>query len=446
LTRDLAFADEASCRRRRGSSWMRCAISSKRGLRCYSNCMKNEFAWYLGAIAPDYDQVWNTGVLTLDANVLLDLYRYNETTRSSILNAIASFGDRVWVSGQAAGEFFHNRRKVIVSAGLDFDKAKSRVEAIRKAVTEQLTELRKLRVVSGEVSDGLETSVAEALAKAADEIDASRSKHPDYLREDPVLERLLAVFEGRVGEGLKGDNRDAALREGAARFKAKRPPGYMDEATKEGDRRYGDYLMWAETVDFAKAGNVPIILVTSERKEDWWEEGSGRILGPRWELVQEFHEQTGQQIIIYQTDRFAHFAAERAGASLTPDIAQEIREVSARRSRTHHPAVEVEQLPQVAEIDENLGTLEIDLLREVTMMTGSGRLDPPMGGIPEVRATVIDAPAGCPTLDVRCATGTTFDFNVHIRPIERGRKLPIGHYVVEYDCAYGPSDTVEAEI
>jgi hypothetical protein len=67
------------------------------------------------------------------------------------------------------------------------------------------------------------------------------------------------------------------------------------------------------------------------------------------------------------------------------------------------------------------------------MMTGSGRLEPHMVGVPEVRATVTSAPSGCPPLDVRRATGTTFDFNVHVRPIESGRTLPVGHYVVQYE-------------
>lgn len=407
--------------------------------------MRNEFAWYLGAIAPDFDHVWTTGVLTLDANVLLDLYRYNAETRESILSAIGLFGERVWVSRQAAGEFFSNRRKVVVSAALDFDHAKRAVDGVRKAVTEGLVELRKLRLVPGQVADGLEGGFTEALEKAAAEIEAARLVHPDHFREDLILERLLTVFEGRVGEGFEGERRDGVIREGAARFKAKRPPGYLDESAKEGDRRYGDVLMWLETIEFAKAAKVPVVFVTSELKEDWWEKGSGRILGPRWELLQEFYEQTGQPILIYQTERFAHFAAERAGASLKPDIAREIREVSARRGRNHPPAVEVEHLPQVAEADENLGTLEIELLREVMMMTGSGRLEPPMAGVPEVRATVTVSPAGCPPLDVRCATGTTFDFNVHIRPIERGRVLPVGHYVVEYECAYDPSGPVDPD-
>lgn len=154
------------------------------------------------------------------------------------------------------------------------------------------------------------------------------------------------------------------------------------------------------------------------------------------ELVQEFHEATGQPILIYHTERFAQLAAERAGSSLKPDIAQEILEVSARRARPNPPAVDVEHLPQFATEDENYGTLEIELMREVRMMTGSGRLDPRMAGVPDVRATVTAAPAGCPPLDVDAATGTTFDFNVHVRPVERGRTMPVGRYVVEYECVY----------
>ncbi|RYF06891.1 MAG: hypothetical protein EOO77_26340, partial [Oxalobacteraceae bacterium] len=220
--------------------------------------MKSEFAWYLGAIAPDYDHVWTTGVLTLDANVLLDLYRYNAETRDSILSAIASFGERVWISRQAAGEFFDNRRKVVVSASLDFDHAKRTVEGVRKAVIEGLVDLRKLRLVPGKVADGMEEGFTAALEQSGAEIEAARSAHPDYLHQDLILDRLLKVFEGRVGAGFEKERREGVIREGIARFKAKRPPGYMDEATKEGDRRYGDVLMWSETIEFAKAANAPV--------------------------------------------------------------------------------------------------------------------------------------------------------------------------------------------
>jgi hypothetical protein len=236
------------------------------------------------------------------------------------------------------------------------------------------------------------------------------------------------------------------LKEASTRFKEKRPPGYMDEAEKEGDRRYGDFLLWSETMEFATAANKPVVLVTSELKEDWWERPSGRTLGPRMELVQEFREATGHPILIYQTERFAQLAAERAGSSLRPDIAQEILEVSARRARPHSPAVDVEHLPHFATEEENYGLLEIELLREVRNLTGSGRLEPRMARVPQVRATVTEAPPGCPPLDVDGATGTTFDFNVHVRPIERGQTMPIGRYVVEYECVCEADDAAGGEL
>jgi hypothetical protein len=217
----------------------------------------------------------------------------------------------------------------------------------------------------------------------------------------------------------------------------------MDEG-KEGDRKYGDFLLWSQIMAHAKAQSVPLILVTSEQKEDWWEKPSGRTLGPRMELIKEFYEETGQQIFIYQTDHFLELSAKRAGQAVKEDVVAEIREVSARQVRAQQPAVDVDQLPQVATAQENLGTLEIELMREVGMMTGSGHLEPLMAGVPEVRATVTKAPPGCPPVDVRARTGTTFDFNVHVRPVERGRMLPVGQYVVEYECIVeNEGDTVD---
>lgn len=398
--------------------------------------MRSEFSWYLDAIAPDFDRIWKEGVLTLDANVLLDLYRYNTATCDSLLSAIGSFGERVWVSRQAASEFFANRKRVIAASGRDFDDAIRAVDELSKTTGDGLSKLRKLRLVPRQVVERLEADVAAALSKARDDAEAARGAHPEYLSEDPILDRILSTFEGRVGAGHEPDRRADLIKEAVVRFKEKRPPGYKDEDGKEGDRRYGDFLLWSETIEFAAGAKVPVVLVTSEVKEDWWERPSGQTLGPRMELVQEFHEATGQPILIYHTERFAQLAAERAGSSLKPDIAQEILEVSARRARPHPPAVDVEHLPQFASEEENYGTLEIELLREVRMMTGSGRLDPRMAGVPDVRATVTAAPAGCPPLYVDAATGTTFDFNVHVRPVERGRTMPVGRYVVEYECVY----------
>jgi hypothetical protein len=397
--------------------------------------MKSKFAWYFGTTSPDMERVWKSGVLTVDANVLLDLYRYHKATCDSILAAIEAFGARVWISHQAASEFLANRKRVIASSEKTFGDARAAVEELSKSVDSGLSKLRGFRLVPRPVLDELSKALSTAVGEARTQVGDASSNYPNYLRDDPILQRLLTIFDGRVGDEYTADRRAKLTQVADLRIKAKQPPGYMDEG-KDGERKYGDFLLWSQIKDFAKAASAPLILVTSEQKEDWWERISGRTLGPRMELIQEFVEETGEQVFIYQTDHFLELHARRAGKSLKEDVVEEIREVSARRTRAQQPAVDVEYLPHVATVDENLGTLEIELLREVKMMTASGHLDPEMIGVPEVRATVTSAPAGCPPVDVRGATGTTFDFNVHVRPLERDRMLPVGRYVIDYECIY----------
>jgi hypothetical protein len=73
--------------------------------------VRNKFRWYLTPDKEETDQAWANGTLTLDANVLLDLYRYHEQTRESLLKAMEAWTGRVWVSHQASEEFFEIARQ-----------------------------------------------------------------------------------------------------------------------------------------------------------------------------------------------------------------------------------------------------------------------------------------------------------------------------------------------
>lgn len=407
--------------------------------------MKNRFAWYLDAEDPNPRSFWDAAVMSVDANVLLDLYRYHADTRDRILEAISYFGERVWLSDQAATEFFRHRKGVIVSSNTTFGDAGATIDKLAKALDEARDKLRGQRLVPRSLADRLDEAVSATINQARNEIGAARAAHPNYLREDPLLERLLTIFHGRVGAAYDAARLAATIKTAEVRFRAKVPPGYMDEKTKEGDQRYGDYVLWSQLMDQAKAASTPMIFVTSEKKEDWWEQKGHQTLGPRLELLEEFSRETGQRIHVYRTERFLELHAERAGSQLNERVVEEIREVDARRWRVQAPAVLlIEQAALVARPDENRGTLEIELLREVRMATASGRLEPRMAGVPDVAATLTSAPSGCPRLDVRGATGTVFDFNVHLKPLEREAVLPIGRYLIEYGCTHWGDDEAEA--
>ena len=44
--------------------------------------MRDKFPWYFFE-KDDYEAAWSDGILTVDANVILDLYRYNQSTREA---------------------------------------------------------------------------------------------------------------------------------------------------------------------------------------------------------------------------------------------------------------------------------------------------------------------------------------------------------------------------
>jgi hypothetical protein len=405
--------------------------------------MKTKFAWYLETKPENAEEAWKNGILTVDANVLLDLYRYHTATCESIITALEAFKDRVWISYQAAHEFFRNRKRVIASSEKTFSDAVSGLAELDGSIDGAISKLRAYRLVRPHV-DGLSESLKSAIEKARDQMDEARNKYPNYLKDDPILGRILELFNGRVGARPAPEALSRALVTAEQRHKQQVPPGYLDEE-KEGDRKYGDFLLWSQIMDFAKEAGRPVILVTSERKEDWWERSSGKTLGPRLELLEEFHETTGQQIFLYQTENFLKLSAEHAGTPVTQDAVQEIRELGDLRSRPrpqHLPAVSVEQHPHVYDDNEQIGMLEIQLLREVHNLTGSGRLRPPMQRVPDLEASLLAAPNGCPAVKVTAGSSTAYNFHVHIHSAERDALLPVGTYILEYVATVAGQDSL----
>lgn len=389
--------------------------------------MRDRFPWYFLEQA-DYEAAWVKATLTVDTNVILDLYRYNKSTREALLAALESFKGRFWISHQTAKEFVKNRRIVITDMRNDFDKAKKPVGEVEKALAVAIDAIRGCRVIPKELSEGFKSEIENACAKLCNGIDKEQTEIPDYESEDEIVKRIEAALDGRIGDQPEDTSDD--LKEAQRRRTEKIPPGYMDDS-KDGLGFAGDYLMWKQILSYSKDNKVPVILVTSETKEDWWEKKSGRTLNPRLELLKEAYETTGQRVLIYHTDQFLRLHQERTKGAFDETILQEIREYSLARE----PAVSVSQEVSFSEKNSNAGKLKIVIARPVKNFTGTGRLDPVFSASPQVEARVVQCPEGTPEIRVRAATGTTFNFNVHVHSDERGKMLPVGEYFLEYEAS-----------
>ncbi|MGR3760283.1 PIN domain-containing protein [Roseobacteraceae bacterium NS-SX3] len=388
--------------------------------------MRNRFPWYF-IDENDYDTAWKKGILTVDTNVLLDLYRYNESTREALISALESFKGRLWISHQTSKEFVKNRRVVINDVKNDFVKAQKPVGDVEKALSTAISAIQTCRIIPKGLSEKFSEQVLAACKEIREGIDKEKSGIPNYDREDDILQRLETALNDSIGS--QPDDLESDLKEAKRRRSEKIPPGYMDDS-KEGMGFAGDYLMWKQILAHCKEKGAPIILVTSETKEDWWEKKSGRTLNPRLELLQEAFETTGQKILIYHTDQFLRLHQERAGTDTDETALEEIREYSLARE----PAVSVKQEVESADAISSKGILRVSIARPVRNFTSTGRFSHEMLESPKVIAKLVDSPSESPDVSIRSNTGTTFDFNVHVHSNDRNSELPIGEYLLEYEA------------
>lgn len=405
--------------------------------------MNEKFKWYFPATAEELDKIWNQGALTVDANVLLDLYRFHEDTRNAILDSLQTFKGKRWLSYQAATEFFRHRTSVIASAKNTFKEAIDEIQDLKKKLSGTTDRIKGIRSLPRHLSEQLRAEVETTLARAEEGIREVEKRHPDYLKNDEILKELLVLFAGAVGDDFPDSEKSDLEKQGNSRISKKIPPGYLD-ANKEGSRPLGDFYLWRQVLAHSKSANLPMILVTSDDKEDWWERISNRTIGPRQELLEEAWRLTGHRILIYKTDKFVEYAQQRStkNSSQRPtDLNQaleEIREVIRTRSELSTVTFK-EQFSKENTTTKNSGFIRIDLGRPTNHFTISGRLEPRMESAPGLIVRMRNHPESLPSVRLHANTGTTFDFNIHIASSDSQVLLPSGTYEFEYEAFCTPS-------
>jgi hypothetical protein len=283
--------------------------------------MRSSFRGYFPPTAEELDQLWSSALFAFDANVLLNVYRYTEQTQQKMLAILSGLGDRVWIPHQAALEFHRNRPRVIADHAAAYEKATTEIgnafETLKGRLRSDFT--RHPVIDCGEIIDILDETRARLIAT----LQGSKAKHPDFATEDALRDKLIAILsDEKVGKAFDPKRKETLNGDAEKRAKQKVPPGYND---KDKQHPYGDYYVWSQLLDRAKECSCPIILVTDERKDDWWVRIEGRTIGPRSELIEEMFECSGQVFYMYRPDAFIELAAKRFGVEGSDEAVREVR-------------------------------------------------------------------------------------------------------------------------
>ncbi|MFF0729925.1 PIN-like domain-containing protein [Streptomyces sp. NPDC004134] len=321
----------------------------------------------------DYSHLFTSGMIALDTNVLLNLYRSNEHTRRDTFSALRKLRERLWIPHQVLSEFWRNRDLPSVR-GHHNSKAKETRAALDKAnrsVSDALDRwLRDVHLANdanakehlARSKKAIERTLNEVKAYIQKQAEEDALKGDSTTQSDPVLTELDELLRGRIGEPYLKSALSAAILEAEKRAEKQVPPGYEDFKEKPVEKAAGDYLMWSQILEEAERRRSDVLLVTGDVKSDWWIPSTPYAPArPRTELTVELRNRADVQLFMVTPSQLLALANEvfnlRVDLRSVSDL--ERSEQARDRSRGYSDGVEIalRQLfpeAEVLNLDEQL--------------------------------------------------------------------------------------------
>ncbi len=254
------------------------------------------------------------GLIVFDTNVLLNLYRYNDETRASIVDVMRAVADRLWIPHQVLEEFWRNRERALTDPLSQVQQTAAELKKLRASAIDQLRMWVNRAALSATDEKKVEASLNEAFDSArvlldglVDETAVQRARSTQH---DAVLSLLEPVLEDRVGSPLPAEAHVDAVKEGNRRAQAGEPPGFADVKKAEGggEGAAGDYLVWEQILLEASSRGLAVVFVTGDVKRDWWRFEGSNARGPRIELAREMKSRCGQELVMLRPDKLLELA------------------------------------------------------------------------------------------------------------------------------------------
>lgn len=292
--------------------------------------MRTTFKEYYRIDDKDAKKIWEDGIIVVDTNILLNLYRYSKDTSDDVIRVLKSLKERLWLPYQVCYEFHENRLDRYYESWNAADSIKKKlsdqIEKFTKDVENQFS--RNPFVKIDELNKVVKKNVDRIFAK----IDEWKTSVNDFVTDDKILDEITSLYDGKVGPDFDEERLKSIYKEGESRYKVKCPPGYKDDTSDKqaaGPRHvYGDLVLWKQLMEYAKGQNKDVVFISDDQKDDWWVEWKGKKIYPQPCLVREFQKETnGKRIIFYNQKQFLNFARNVLDNKTKESTIKEIEEI-----------------------------------------------------------------------------------------------------------------------
>lgn len=338
--------------------------------------MKDIFSSHFTADEGRRNKLWQNCFFVFDTNVLTSIYKRSDDAKDALLKIIISLGDRLWIPHQVIYELLDNRASIV--------HKQSEIYAATVKDFKSMLGQFKSPISHPFLSEDLYGEFLGVSDKVIAELESKQEFYTDRITNDDIKSAFFDLLTGKVGEPFTDEQIKSIIKEGESRYANNIPPGFKD-VNKHKDsvvfsdvrKRYGDLIIWKQIIHKAKAVGKPVIFVTGEQKEDWWERCGGKTIGPLPRLIDEFTEETKQDFFIFSHYQFLSLANIYLEQTTSSAVIDEVRDSSIADKENAERLAELnhESLIKIGKYKEKIKELEVLF----TNMIASPRVEPNFG-------------------------------------------------------------------
>ncbi|WP_026398643.1 PIN-like domain-containing protein [Acetobacter nitrogenifigens] len=264
------------------------------------------YQWAFPLTEEQEDSLIEKCVISLDTNVILNLYSLHAETLSEVLSLFEKVKERVWISDQVAREFFKNRVSVIRKFKSNMNSIMIDLRKEMANVNKFMTTLKNRDLIDPNIIDNVVSQIENSMKTVEDAISAKVDSETVSEKNDKIFYAIKDMLFSNIGTEFSEFELEEQKKIAQKRNEKKIPPGYRDKDKKDlgNFEPFGDYFVWRQMMNKSRDDNCDILFVTAERKTDWWDDYEGFRVGPRSELLKEFYTETKNRVLIFSLKDF----------------------------------------------------------------------------------------------------------------------------------------------
>ena len=270
--------------------------------------MKQHFPGFYTYTKQELKELIGKSTIVFGASVLLDLLKisYGKDFLDIVSKEVGL--DRLWLPYDTAW-LYHERLATVIDEQIkNVDSAASALNRLKDSFSDNRQHPY--------ISDPLKINFDKMLNSLKEALEKDKNFLLGHLNNSPLRKRIDEMFRDRIGEPYEQNQLEQLYLESEERHKQHRHPSLYFSSSKNIRIRHHRLIIWKQIERYAQEEKKPIVLVLNRITPNWFFIYNDALVRPHQNLINEFIENTGQNIYIIT----AHELIDRLTSKKTTDV------------------------------------------------------------------------------------------------------------------------------